>query len=92
MALVTFKSRKEYFYKEKSDSKNSTTREVDSEDNRFTLINQYGAGILKRLDIDILCVETQDKFRRHVRDVTYLPFGEKQLVQITWDEKGGKKE
>jgi len=85
MALVTFKSEKKYFDVEKTDVKNNTIRVIDANDSRFTLIKQYYNHFLRKLDIDILCVETQEKFRRHIRNVSYF----QDLVILTWDAKEG---
>lgn len=89
MALVTFKSSKPFFDKEKADIKNSTIRIIDPTDTRFKLLEQYALGNLRKLVIEIVCPQTQEKFRRHVRDVCYLPFISKgvDLLCITWDEK-----
>lgn len=78
--IIEFKSIPLYFDKEKTDRKNNTVRQWEDNDWRFDLLDEFISGVEIEMDIMVVNTQTNEKFIRHIQDVTEW----NGLYIITW--------
>ena len=84
--LFSFKSKPEFFWKERDDVKNNTVRKIDLNDERFQnliywMVEGWNDGDIK---IEICCESVYTyRFTKDIRDISIY----NDLMIITWNEK-----